>query len=74
MTGFIPNVLFIDFDFGLTAGVTGRQGMLTPPWHLIPLLESQRSVFVHNSPDLYFTNGHYENWKFGIYDFCIVAF
>ena len=27
---------------GLTAGVTGRQGMLTPPWHLI-------------SPDIFIT-------------------
>jgi hypothetical protein len=25
-------------EIGLTAGVTGQQGMLTPPWHLIPLL------------------------------------
>ena len=24
--------------FGLAAGVTGQQGMLTPPWHLIPPL------------------------------------
>ena len=25
-------------DIGRTAGATGRQGMLTPPWHLIPPL------------------------------------
>jgi hypothetical protein len=25
-------------EIGLTAGVTGQQGMLTPPWHLIPPL------------------------------------
>jgi hypothetical protein len=25
-------------EMGLTAGVTGRQGMLAPPWHLIPPL------------------------------------
>ena len=25
-------------DYGLTAGVTGQQGMLTPPRHLIPPL------------------------------------
>jgi hypothetical protein len=36
---------YTDFDYGLpklelglTAGVTGRQGMLTPPRHLIPSL------------------------------------
>ena len=27
-----------DQDYGLTAGVTGQQGMLTPPRHLIPPL------------------------------------
>jgi hypothetical protein len=32
--GFLLLVLVI----GLTAGVTGQQGMLTPPWHLIPSL------------------------------------
>jgi hypothetical protein len=26
------------FEMGLTASVAGRQGMLTPPWHLIPPL------------------------------------
>jgi hypothetical protein len=26
------------FDVGRTAGATGRQGMLTPPWHLLPPL------------------------------------
>jgi hypothetical protein len=25
-------------EIGLTAGVTGQQGMLTPPWHLTPPL------------------------------------
>ena len=27
-----------DQDYGLTEGVTGQQGMLTPPRHLIPPL------------------------------------
>ena len=27
----------LNFDQGLTAGVTGQQRMLTPPWHLIVL-------------------------------------
>jgi hypothetical protein len=31
-------VLLPDLEIGFTADVTGRQGMLTPPWHLIPLL------------------------------------
>jgi hypothetical protein len=30
---------------GITAGLTGRQGMLIPPRHLIPFLYIQRSVF-----------------------------
>jgi hypothetical protein len=30
--------LLPNLEIGLTAGVTGRQGMLTPPWHLIPPL------------------------------------
>ena len=25
-------------EMGLMAGVTGRQGMLAPPWHLLPPL------------------------------------
>ena len=31
-------LLIIMFDRGRTSGVAGRQGMLTPPWHLSPLL------------------------------------
>ena len=27
-----------ELDYWLTAGVTGQQGMLTPPWQLIPTL------------------------------------
>ena len=27
-----------DLDYWLTAGVTGQQGMLTPPRHLVPSL------------------------------------
>jgi hypothetical protein len=27
-----------NLEIRLTLGVTGQQGMLTPPWHLIPLL------------------------------------
>ena len=34
-----------DQDYGLTAGVTGQQGMLTPPRHLIPPLVCPGSVF-----------------------------
>ena len=41
--GFFP--LFPDHDNEHTAGVTCRQGMLTPPWHLIPPLMFRRSVF-----------------------------
>ena len=25
-----------DLDYWFTAGVTGQQGMLTPPWHVFP--------------------------------------
>jgi hypothetical protein len=40
-------------EIGLTAGVTGQQGMLTPPWHLIPpLIYSE--VRVRPFSDLYF--------------------
>ena len=37
------------FDYGLTAGVTGQQRMLTPPWHLIlPSLLSKVRVALHS--------------------------
>jgi hypothetical protein len=40
-------------EIGLTAGVTGQQRMLTPPWHLIPpLIYSE--VRVRPFSDLYF--------------------
>jgi hypothetical protein len=38
---------------GLTAGVTGQQGMLTPPWHLIPSL-IYSEVRICPFSDLYF--------------------
>jgi hypothetical protein len=45
--------LIITFDMGCTAGAAGRQGMLTPPWHLIPpLIYSE--VRVRPFSDLYF--------------------
>jgi hypothetical protein len=45
---FKPNL-----EIGLTAGVTGRQGMLIPPRHLIPpLINSEVSVCPFS--DLYF--------------------
>jgi hypothetical protein len=31
-------IMVNDLEIGLTAAVTGRQGMLTPPKHLIPPL------------------------------------
>jgi hypothetical protein len=36
----LPNleILIFAFEMGLTAGVTGRKGMLTPPRHLMPPL------------------------------------
>jgi hypothetical protein len=40
-------------EIGLTAGVTGQQGMLTPPWHLIPSL-IYSEVRVRPFSDLYF--------------------
>jgi hypothetical protein len=43
----------LTFDVGRAAGATGRQGMLTPPWHLIlPLIYSE--VRVRPFSDLYF--------------------
>jgi hypothetical protein len=40
-------------EIGLTAGVIDQQGMLTPPWHLIPpLIYSE--VRVRPFSDLYF--------------------
>jgi hypothetical protein len=43
----------ITVEIGLTAGVTGQQGTLTPPWHLIPpLIYSE--VRVRPFSDLYF--------------------
>jgi hypothetical protein len=42
-----------NLEIGLTAGVSGRQGMLTPPRHLIPpLIYSE--IHVHPFSDLYF--------------------
>jgi len=41
----------------MTTCVTGQQGMLTPPLHLIPPLDFQRSVFVCCSPELYMHPG-----------------
>jgi hypothetical protein len=42
-----------NLEIGLTAGVTGQQGMLTPPCHLIsPLIYSE--VRVRSFSDLYF--------------------
>jgi hypothetical protein len=41
------------FDMGRTAGATGRQGMLTPPWHLIPPL-MYSEVRVRPFSNLYF--------------------
>ena len=41
------------FDMGRTAGATVRQGMLTPPWHLIPPLV-YTEVRVRLFSDLYF--------------------
>jgi hypothetical protein len=44
---------FSNVEIGLTAGVTGQQEMLTPPWHLIPpLIYSE--VLVRPLSDLYF--------------------
>jgi hypothetical protein len=42
-----------NFEIGLTAGVTARQGMLTPPWYLIPLL-IYSEVSARPFSDLYF--------------------
>jgi hypothetical protein len=42
-----------ELELGLMAGVTGRQGMLTPPRYMIPPLYIQRYVFALFS-DLYF--------------------
>jgi hypothetical protein len=47
------NILIFTFDMERTAGATGRQGMLTPPLHLIPpLIYSE--VHIHSFSDLYF--------------------
>ena len=41
--------MLLCFDYGLTAGVTGQQRMLTPPWHLIlPSLLSKVRVALHS--------------------------
>jgi hypothetical protein len=40
-------------EIGLTAGVTGQQRMITPPWHLIPSL-IYSGVRVRPFSDLYF--------------------
>jgi hypothetical protein len=45
--------LIFTFDMGRMAGATGRQGMLTPPWHLIPPLICSE-VRVRPFSDLYF--------------------
>jgi hypothetical protein len=46
-------LLIYTFDMGRTAGATGRQGMLTHPWHKIPpLIYSE--VRVRPFSDLYF--------------------
>ena len=38
-----------NLEIGLTAGVTGQQGMLTPPWHLIlPSHLSEIRVAIHS--------------------------
>jgi hypothetical protein len=43
----------VTFDMGRTASATGRQGMLTSPWHLIPpLIYSEVRVLPFS--DLYF--------------------
>jgi hypothetical protein len=48
-------LLIFTFDMGCMAGATGRQGMLTPPWHLIPpLIYMYSEVCVRPFFDLYF--------------------
>jgi hypothetical protein len=48
---------FFKVEMGLTAGVNGQQGMLTPPWHLIPPL-----VFPGVRVSLIFTVGFSITW------------
>ena len=50
---------------GLTAGVTCRQRMLTPPWRLIPSLDFQRSVFSYSHWVFYMRAGCF--WRFPLW-------
>jgi hypothetical protein len=73
----LSRIWYTDLDYGsnrlpelellLTAGVTGRQGMLTPPKHLTPpLVCPQRSVLAL-LPDLYFLQVLWDWLLFVIY-------
>jgi hypothetical protein len=68
LTGLDTLILTSDFyvRYGAQGGWTGRQGMLTPPWHLIPpLIYSE--VRVRHSP-ICISNGTHE------IDYCSLFF
>jgi hypothetical protein len=50
-------------EIGLTADVTGQQGMLTPPWHLIPPLNIQRSVYAHSLICISYKTNEIDYWS-----------
>jgi hypothetical protein len=58
-----------NLEKGHTAGVTGQQGMLTPPWHLIPpLIQSEvRVLFV-----IFVISYYIEFHRHRKQDFCLV--
>jgi hypothetical protein len=65
--------LWCHLEIELTTGVTGWQGMLTPPRHLIPpLIYSE----VHERPfsDLYFLSDLWEWWLFVFYVILCICF
>jgi hypothetical protein len=55
-----------DLEIVLTAGVTGRQGMFTPPGHLATSLVYPE-VHVSSFYDLYFLQVLWDCWLFVIY-------
>ena len=61
---FIDNLLW--------AGVTGRHGILTHLWHLIPPLNFQRSVLFNAHWICIFVPDVSDDFYFDIFDYCII--